>query len=93
MLRFKYNIKTKCESTKYTELTISMKVNPSWETTSYSATQEFPKLFLNPKVHYRVYKNPPVVPILSQICPVHTTPPYFSQIHFNIVFPVMSRSS
>jgi hypothetical protein len=29
MLRFKYNIKTKCESTKYTELTISMKVNPS----------------------------------------------------------------
>jgi hypothetical protein len=34
-----------------------------------------------------------VVPILSQINPVHGTPFYLSQIHFNIFHPPMSWSS
>jgi hypothetical protein len=31
-----------------------------------------------------VLQNPPLVPMLSQLHPVHTFPPYFSKIIFNI---------
>jgi hypothetical protein len=38
-------------------------------------------------------QKPAMVPILSQMHPVHTFPPYFPKIHFNIIFPSMPKSS
>jgi hypothetical protein len=62
------------------------------EATSRSATQEFPSILCNPKVHYQVHKNLPLVHGLSQINPVHVTPSYFSKVRFNIILPRTSVS-
>ena len=47
----------------------------SWEANRFSASQEISRILCNPKVHYRVYKFPPPVPIMSQMTPVHAPQP------------------
>jgi hypothetical protein len=64
-----------------------MELSPFREFASSAATEEFPNILWNPKVHNHVYKNLPLVPILSQINPVHTMLSYLSKIH-HLIFHV-----
>jgi len=56
---------------------------------SHSASQDIPRLLWNPKFHCRVHKNKSLTPTLSQIHPVHTLPPYFPNIHSNIILLII----
>jgi hypothetical protein len=64
-------------------VTNSIEQSPTWEAASRSPTQEFFNVLRNPMVHYRVHPSLPLVHILCQMYPVHSTPSYFSMICFN----------
>ena len=52
-------------------LTYSMVQIPSSVANWFAATQKFPRISRNPKVHYRTHKRPQPVPILGQPNPFH----------------------
>ena len=61
-------------------LAYSMEQSPSTEADRFSASQEIPCILWNPKIHYRIHKYSPPVPILSHIDPIHALTYHFLKI-------------
>jgi hypothetical protein len=57
------------------------------EDNSRSASQEIACLLQKPKLYYHIHKSLPLLPILSQMNPVHTLISYIYKNEFNIILP------
>jgi len=65
----------------------SMTQGPSPKAASSLTSPEFPRILFKPKVHHRVHNSLPVVPVDSQMNPIHSLPSCFIKTHFNIIAP------
>jgi hypothetical protein len=70
-----------------------MALRYSWEANRSLASWEILRILWKPKVHYRIHKRPPPVPILSYIDPVHAPTSHVLKIQLNIILPSTPESS
>jgi hypothetical protein len=63
-----------------------MEHSTSWEANSHSASQKLPALYGTWRF-ITMFASLSLVPVLSQMNPIHTSPPYFSKIHSDTVLP------
>ena len=64
-----------------------MEQSPSWEANWLVASQEIPRIFMEPEGSLPHSHRPPPVPILSQPNPVHTPTSHLLEIHRDIIYP------
>ena len=64
----------RCTGCSQNTYVLSLRSRVLLEKLTGSDSQEIPLILRNPKVHYRKYKCPPSVPILSQINPLDPHP-------------------
>jgi len=69
-----------------------MEQSLSWGDNRFSASQEIPRILWKPKVHCRIHKCLPPVPILSQIDPVHTPTSHLTS-YISSLKPVLMLST
>ena len=79
------HILSSCHSHGILELTNCLYSAPSFLTSWQVISQETTCISWIPKIHYRIHKSPPPVPVLSHINPVYTSPSCFLKIHFGIL--------
>jgi len=70
-----------------------MQQSTSSKANGSSASEGIPHILWYLRIHYHVHKSPQVVPVLSQINPLHTLQSNLFKIHFNIILPSMPKSS
>jgi len=71
--------------------TSSTDLSPSWESNSSSVRPEIPSTLWTLNIFHIVHQNPPLLPVLKQIIPVHAFPTRFLEIFFNIIQSTMPR--
>ena len=64
-----------------------MEQSPSWKATRSSACQEIPHILCNMKVHYHIQKSWPLVPILSHMNPIQSTPSNCISLRIILILP------
>ena len=67
--------------------------SPSCKANISSANEEIPRNLWSQVFHYRVHQSHPLVPIVSQINPIHNLQSYSFKLHFNIILPSVTSNS
>ena len=67
----------KCAAKPCVLLTKSTEYSPCGEASTCSGSQKYSSILWNPKIHYRLHTNPPLVPVVRHLNPIHPLPPRF----------------